>query len=195
MKGTRRHIMATGFLPLVIAGSLALAACERAAAPVSPEDAALEHALHAGNSQNTPADYHQQLAALRRATAPFHNFAKALAAGWDLQFTPCISNPAGPGAMGFHYVNPALLDGTLDVAEPEALIYEPDANGRLRLVAVEYLVPFDAHAIDQPPPMLYGRPFSPSPAFQVWGLHAWGWKHNPSGMHAPFNPNVSCENA
>jgi hypothetical protein len=97
--------------------------------------------------------------------------------------------------MGFHYVNAALLDGTLDVAEPEALIYEPDANGRLRLVAVEYLVPFDAHAIDQPPPMLFGRPFSPSPAFQVWGLHAWVWKHNPSGMHAPFNPNVSCENA
>jgi hypothetical protein len=195
MNGTGRHVMATGFLPLAIAASLALAACERAAAPVSPEDAAFEHALHDVNSQNTPADYHQQLAALRRATAPFHNFAKAQTAGWDLPFTPCISNPAGPGAMGFHYVNAALLDGTLDVAEPEALIYEPDANGRLRLVAVEYLVPFDVHAIDRPPPTLFGQPFSPSPAFQVWGLHAWVWKHNPSGMHAPFNPNVSCENA
>lgn len=173
---------------------LLTACCDDTPAVVSPEDAAFAHPSH--GVSDTPADYHKQLAELRRATAPFHNFASAQAVGWTLQFTPCISNPAGPGAMGFHYVNPALLDGTLDVAEPEALIYEPVPNGRLRLVAVEYLVPFSVHPSDQlPPPTLFGLPFSPSAPFQVWGLHAWVWKHNPSGMHAPFNPTVSCENA
>jgi hypothetical protein len=28
--------------------------------------------------------------------------------------------------------------------------------------------------------------------FDVWALHVWVWKHNPSGMFADWNPQVSC---
>jgi hypothetical protein len=173
---------------------LMLTACSDGTEPISPETAAAAHASHdAPALVNLPADYNQQLAGLRRATAPFHDFDKAVAAGWSFQFTPCIMNPAQTAGMGYHYVNQELADdGTLSVDEPEALLYEPDASGKLRLVAVEYVIPFSVHPSTAAPPELFGLPFSPSPAFQVWGLHAWVWKNNPDGMHAPFNPNVSC---
>ena len=175
---------------------LGLGACGDAPTAISPEEAALAHADHQVAADATlAADYHQQLASLRRATAPFHSFEKAQEAGWTLRFTPCIVSPAGAGGMGYHYVNEELMDATLDVATPEALLYEPDANGRLRLVAVEYLVPFDIHPHDAAPPELFGLPFARSMPFKVWGLHAWVWKHNPSGMHAPFNPVVDCDDA
>ena len=175
---------------LVVAGTLS-AGCSESAPPVSPRDIALEHAAHASVGGN-PSAYLKELAALRQATAPFHEFDAGVQAGWSNPFTPCISNPAGPGAMGFHYVNMSLVDGQLDVAAPEALIYEPTANGRMRLVAVEYIVPFSVVPATGTPPTLYGLSFAPSARFQVWGLHAWVWKHNPSGMHAPFNPDVTC---
>ena len=51
----------------------------------------------------------------------------------------CVSGP-DHGAMGIHYVNGALvMDGLIDAAHPEALIYEPVGNRR-RLVGVEYIV-------------------------------------------------------
>ena len=40
---------------------------------------------------------------------------------------PCASGIDG-GAMGIHYVNPAYLkDDAVDIARPEAVMYEPDA--------------------------------------------------------------------
>jgi hypothetical protein len=75
------------------------------------------------------------------------------------------------------------------------LLYEPDENGRLRLVGVEYIIPYSFHSRDAAPPVLFGQPFLQFDAFQVWGLHAWVWKHNPSGLFAPWNPLVSCANA
>ena len=95
--------------------------------------------------------------------------------------------------MGFHYINGALLDTTLDPTQPEALVYAPNANGRLRLVAVEYVVfqePWIAEHGDEMP-MLFGQEFMPVgfpnryeiPAF--FALHAWIWKNNPSGTFAP----------
>ena len=38
--------------------------------------------------------------------------------------------------MGIHFVNIGLVDGELDVNNPEALIYEP-RDGAMRLVGVE----------------------------------------------------------
>lgn len=176
---------------------LTAAGCGEIPEPISPENAALAHVGHEAVFRNgVPANYNQQLASLRRATARFHEFDTAWDAGWKIPFTPCIMNPTGTAGMGFHWVNEGLLKdgGELDVAQPEALLYEPDASGRLRLVAVEYLVPFDVVPPTGQPPELYGLPFSPSPAFGVWGLHAWVWRNNESGMHAPFNPDVSCDN-
>ena len=39
--------------------------------------------------------------------------------------------------MGVHFANFALFDGTVDVENPEVLVYEP-RNGRLHLVAAEF---------------------------------------------------------
>jgi len=135
----------------------------------------------------------KDLAALRRATAPFHNFEKAKAAGWSAQITACMTDPAGAGAMGFHYGNPAIIDGSVSVDKPELLLYEPEKNGRLRLVAVEYIIPYTAHSRSATPPVLFGQEFKQNDTFQLWGLHAWVWKHNPSGMFADWNPRVTCE--
>lgn len=129
------------------------------------------------------------VAAARAGTARYHRVEEALAAGY-VPASPCVS--AGPlGGMGFHYVNAALVDGTYDPAQPEALLYEPMENGKLRLVAVEYLF-----VGDEAPESGVEGVFTPN---QIPGtpwdfdMHAWIWTNNPSGMFRPFNPNVSCE--
>lgn len=135
----------------------------------------------------------QDLATLRRVTASFHDFDKAVAAGWSAQITLCMES--SEGGMGFHYGNTALIDGTARVDQPELLLYEPEGNGKLRLVAVEYIIPYTAHSRDAAPPMLFGQPFIQNDVFQLWGLHAWVWKNNPSGIFANWNPQVNCANA
>lgn len=136
----------------------------------------------------------QDIATLRRATAPFHQLGTAMAAGWSAQITGCLTDPAGAGGMGFHYGNPALIDGSVQVDQPELLLYEPEKNGQMRLVAVEYIVPVSAWTASAPP-RLFGRDFHVNAAFQVWALHVWAWKDNPSGMFADWNPLVTCDNA
>jgi len=139
------------------------------------------------------ASVNQQLAALRAATAQFHNFDKAVAAGWSAKITSCMEL-AGTGGMGFHYGNVGLIDGSVQVDQPELLLYEPEKNGRLRLVAVEYIIPYTFHSRDAAPPVLFGKPFKQNDTFQLWGLHAWVWDENPSGMFADWNPRVNCSN-
>jgi len=95
--------------------------------------------------------------------------------------------------MGYHYLNPANTE--LDPAKPQLLVYEPQKNGRLRLVAVEYLVPYAAMPADQAPPRLFEQDFDPTPHLGAWTLHVWVWHHNPSGMFAAYNPRVSCQYA
>lgn len=136
----------------------------------------------------------QDLATLRRVTAPFHEFGVARDAGWSTKITACLVDPGGAGGMGFHYGNATLINGTAHVDQPQLLLYEPDDNGGLSLVAVEYIIPYSFHSRDAAPPILFGQPFLQFDAFQVWGLHAWVWKDNPSGLFAPWNPRVSCSN-
>ncbi|MEP7227584.1 MAG: hypothetical protein ABI785_09510, partial [Gemmatimonadales bacterium] len=151
--------------------------------------------LPAAANQALGASVHQDLATLRRVTASFHQFARAAAAGWSAPITPCMTDPDGAGGMGFHYGNVGLIDGSVSVAEPELLLYEPERNGRLRLVAVEYIIPYGFHARDAAAPVLFGQEFTRNDVFQLWGLHAWVWKKNPSGMFANWNPKVTCEHA
>src|SRR5438045_1657904 len=147
-------------------------------------------------SQSSGADVNAELAALRRVTAAFHNFQSGSDAGWSAQITPCMTDPGGAGGMGFHYGNTALIDGTASVEKPQLLLYEPEKNGRLRLVAVEYIIPYTFHARNAAPPVLFGQQFQQvDGAFQLWGLHAWVWKDNPSGIFATWNPNVDCAHA
>jgi hypothetical protein len=137
----------------------------------------------------------RDLAALRRLTAPFHRFAAARAAGWSTQITPCMTDPNGAGGMGFHYGNTAFIDGTAQVLRPQLLLYEPQKNGRLELVAVEYIIPYTFHARSAEPPVLFGQKFKQVDAFQLWGLHAWVWEKNRSGVFADWNPAVTCDHA
>jgi hypothetical protein len=115
-------------------------------------------------------------------------------------FLGCVTGP-DEGAMGVHFVNLALVmdQGALDIAHPEALIYEPMRDG-YRLVGVEYIVPAaDWHAHDPLPPTLGGQSFqfvdSPNrfglPPF--YELHVWAWRDNPHGAFVDWNTHVSCE--
>lgn len=141
----------------------------------------------------------------RAATARFHRLAAANDAGYqilvrDLAGITCIANP-GVGVMGIHYVNgSALGDAVLDPAKPEALVYQPLSNGKLRLVAVEYIVFQGAWltAGNTSGPRLFGRPLKLIPMGNRYGLppfyeiHAWIWQHNPDGMFKDWNPSGSC---
>ena len=173
----------------LLAGIALLAGC--APEPTVTQSAAADRAPLAASQAGLGASVNRDLATLRRATAPFHEFDKAVAAGWSAQITGCMADPTA-GGMGFHYGNVALIDGSVQVDQPELLLYEPEQNGRLRLVAVEYIIPYTFHSRDAAPPVLFGQEFSQNDTFQLWGLHAWVWKENPSGMFASWNPRVGC---
>lgn len=135
----------------------------------------------------TPAAAGQaDLASVRNATASFHDLDKAQAAGYH-PLLACFDLP-GVGGMGQHYVNLSLLDGSVEPSQPEALVYEVESN-RLKLVAVEYIIP-QAAWTSASPPSLYGRAFTRIDSLGLWALHAWIWKPNPDGIFANYNPSV-----
>ncbi|HWJ21565.1 MAG TPA: hypothetical protein VNS52_04345 [Gemmatimonadaceae bacterium] len=177
----------------LLAGIALLAGC--APEPTVTTTTSIEGAAPqaAASQAGLGASVNRDLAALRAATAQFHNFDKAVAAGWSAKITSCMEL-AGTGGMGFHYGNVGLIDGSVQVDQPELLLYEPEKNGRLRLVAVEYIIPYTLHSRDAAPPVLFGQEFKQNDTFQLWGLHAWVWKENPSGMFADWNPRVNCSN-
>jgi hypothetical protein len=138
------------------------------------------------------------LEAVRQATEGFQDVNAAIAAGY-VQFQGCVSGPE-EGAMGVHYSNFALFDGRVDIQHPQVLVYEP-RNGRLHLVAAEYVVPAGAWDPTHDPfekPELMGHLYHFAPGPNRYGpdafyeLHVWAWKDNPRGTFADWNPNVSC---
>jgi hypothetical protein len=178
---------------MLLAGIALLVAC--GGDPTSATSLAeLQSRRTATGEASLGATVNRDLATLRRVTASFHDFANAKDAGWSTKITSCMTDPGGAGGMGFHYGNTNLIDGIARVDQPELLLYEPEKNGRLRLVAVEYIIPYTAHGREEAPPVLFGQQFKQNDVFQLWGLHAWVWKHNPSGMFADWNPNVNCDN-
>jgi hypothetical protein len=136
---------------------------------------------------------------VREATARFRDPAAAEAEDYHLLFG-CVSGPDF-GAMGLHYVNMSLVgDGALDPTRPEIVIYEPLANGRLRLVGADFLVlAADWHAKHAEAPQLDGQLLhlfeSPNrfglPAFYT--LHVWAWKANPTGTFVNWHSRISCD--
>jgi hypothetical protein len=141
--------------------------------------------------------------AVRAATARYNDLAVAESDGYalleDEAGIACIDNP-GTGAMGVHYANGALVEaGKIDALKPQVLVYEPTAEGCLRLVGVEYVVFQEAwDAAHDSPPALFGEEFMLTAAGNRYGLpafyslHAWAWKSNPSGTFAMWNPDVRC---
>lgn len=129
---------------------------------------------------------------VRTVNDRFKDVAVAVAEGYSP--IPCTSGPQG-GAMGIHYVNGAFLkDGVTDIARPEAVMYEPMADGKLALIAVEYIA-------FKGPAALEGHLFNFVSEPNRYGLdkfyemHVWAWKANPTGAFADMNPNVSCDAA
>lgn len=140
----------------------------------------------------------QLLSTIRDATDQYHDVAAALADGYVLG-SPCEAMP-GQG-IGIHYRKASLIDGVVDPAHPELLVYEPRDNGDLKLVAVAFVVRAAIwDATHSSPPMLGDQVFEDkripdwsSPPFPNYELHVWVWKHNSNGMYATTNPSVSCE--
>jgi len=132
-----------------------------------------------------------ELAEARQGTSRFHNVVHAQSAGYGstLDLLGCFENPA-EGGMGLHYLNGALLDGTVDAAAPEALVYEMREDGQLKLVGLEFLVPEGLVDPDNPPE-LFGHQFHPHGVLPFWILHVWIWRPNPSGMFSDYNPGVA----
>ena len=143
----------------------------------------------------------RDLARVRQATAKYHDVNVALADGF-IRTPDCVASP--DGGMGIHFINPArLMDPAENILEPEVLLYVESGNA-LKLLGVEYFYGIGAPDTPipnpaPPAPMLFGRPFD-GPMEQHepgqpphYDLHVWVWQANPSGIFAPFNPNVSCE--
>lgn len=159
----------------------------------------------------------QALNDLRRMTASFHDLDAALAAQYSLLVAPpltaqdgCISNPSA-GGMGYHYSRfNNLGDNSIDLLDPEFLVYAPtDApakggvQGR-RLGAVEYFIPYstvwpgpDDISFVRAPRLSDFSSFAGLPdlamsatPFGGWAIHIWLWENNPGGMMSNFNTSV-----
>jgi hypothetical protein len=141
---------------------------------------------------------------VRAATAQYHDIDTAKADGFaelkDAAGIACIDK-AGAGGMGIHYVLGSRVGDPAENAEqPELVIYQPQKNGQMKLVAVEYVVVAAdwAKAGHTDPPSLFGHTFNLVTSPNRYGLpdffelHAWAWDHNKSGDFADYNPNVVC---
>ena len=127
---------------------------------------------------------------VRAANERFKDVSAAVAEGYTP--LPCASGLQG-GAMGIHYVNGTYLkDNVVDLKKPEAVMYEPMPDGKLALVAVEYIALKGPAALEGHlfnivnEPNRYGLD-------QFYELHVWAWKPNPAGAYADNNPHVSCD--
>ena len=178
-------------LRLMLITSIAAAALLTPSSGTASQDSEHGHS----DGQGAPAKLVQ---IVRDATKQFVNVNAATAAGYQ-PFLGCVSGP-DHGAMGFHYVNGALVgDGVLDATRPEALIYEASGGG-LQLVGVEFVVLADTWlATHTSPPVLEGQSFQFVGSPNRYGLpahfelHVWAWRDNPNGAFVDWNNKVSCE--
>ncbi len=200
-----------------------LAACTPSEAREPEESAA---AAAGAPDATATASAEPSLEAVREATLRFRDVDVALAEGYvrdpmDICDTAeMMGRPAAEGVMGVHYFRPDLLgiseppnprvNGTgthTDFLRPGILIYEPQADGSLELVAVENLVFIEAWeaAGNRARPTFQGMSFNrmvDDPATELdeahmfephYDLHVWLYRDNPRGMFAQFNPNATCE--
>jgi hypothetical protein len=156
-----------------------------AAAAPPPSQTVADH--HGGDDRMTTGD---RVAAML-ASAAYQDVAVATDAGYasSIDSLGCFQSP-GRGGMGVHYINADLMDATVDLTKPEALVYELDASGQITgLVAHEYIVPIDKWTSSKPP-ALFGMDFHRHPTLPLWVLHTWLWKNNPAGVFEDWNPTV-----
>ena len=154
-------------------------------------------------------DQNKLVQIVRNATQQYQNVSNATG------FTPVLGCVSGSdhGAMGIHYVNTSLLNGEtllgngqLDPTKPQALIYEPQSNGELKLVGAEFIIFASALPAGAAPEveghlMLYidgpstSRPKATPNRYglpALFELHVWAWRDNPQGSFVDWNNHVSC---
>lgn len=200
-KQAKRNSLSPRAAALGMALSVALISVACADSPSSPDGfdpAAFEESTGVELTESqAPANVRERrarrrwLRRLRRATRQYRDFDRAIDAGYDVQATPCQQTDAG--GMGYHYANFGLIDGQLEPLRPEILLYEPQRNGRWRLVAVEYAIPYADWDDSLEPPEIHGVPFVRNDVFNLWVLHAWVFKKNPAGTFEGWNPRVTCD--
>lgn len=199
-----KKLLATSVAAIALAGAASLASMGFATAPTAEPD----------------------LNAVRAATERFRDVKVALAEGYIpdpmnlCDTAEMMGQPAELGVMGIHYFRPDLLgitgppnprvngSGThTDFLRPAVLIYEPQKDGSLELVAVENLVFIEAWeaAGNREPPSFMGVPFdkmADDPATEIdeahmfephYDRHVWLYRENPNGVFAQYNPNATCE--
>ena len=182
-------------------------------------------AFLAGQAAQPAAVPEPTLEQVRAATERFKDVKVALAEGYvrdpmdECVTAASIGYPAHEGTMGIHYVrmdllgikgppNPRVSGSSTytDFNKPAILIYEPQADGSLQLVAVENLVfvkPWEA-AGNKARPTFHGTPYNymaDVPETKIdeghlfephYDLHVWLYRDNPAGIFSQFNPAVSC---
>ncbi|EYD76161.1 Parvulin-like peptidyl-prolyl isomerase [Rubellimicrobium mesophilum DSM 19309] len=207
------------YLYHAVALALAAAASDALAQPELLEAVAARIDL-----SSTPAEGEPTFAEVRAATERFLDVQVALAEGYVrdpgnvCDTAEMMGRPAELGAMGVHYFRPDLLgvtappnprvDGTgthTDFRKPAVLIYEPQPDGSLVLVAVENLVFVEAWEVagHAEPPSFHGVAYDlmvDDPATTVdeahmfephYDRHVWLHRENPSGVFAQYNPLVT----
>ena len=192
------HISLRRSLAIGAAGLLCAATAFPAAAKTDSEHRGAHHHQSKGHGQHSN---EPSLRDVRRATARFHSIRAAEKAGYQLGYVEpflldgCIAHPTD-GAMGYHWFDhDAIADPRVDAHRPEALVYAPTSDGRLRLAAVEGVVPKSVReaAGNTDPPTLFDQELHIlNQALGWYILHAWVWKANPSGVFADWNPQVTC---
>jgi hypothetical protein len=169
----------------IFAGAAVFAGCADDV-PVAPTEPSFLSEIGAA----TPEEKDRAIVTMRKATKRYRDLSAAIKDGFVL-LHECEVRP-GEGAVGTVYVHfGRVLDGVIDPALPDALIYEPQRNGRLTLVGVEFAVLIPPGDDPQPPTFL-GVPFQREDEFGVFALHAWVWRRNPDGLFAEAHPKVSC---
>lgn len=188
--------------------------------------AAIGLATIAAPSTAAAHDVAAEIEKVRVATLKYNDIKVALAEG----FVPappgdCITAakeglPPAWGGMGIHYIHPAMLkikgaepkvhgDSThTDFMKPAILLYDPQADGSMKLVGVENLVFLHAwqQAGNQAPPTFAGRSYdtmadsSSTPHDEAHNFEPHMDQHiyfakgaNPRDQLNPFHPSVTCE--
>jgi hypothetical protein len=178
------------------------------------------------DASSSPMPGEPSLAEIRRATEKYRDIEVAIAEGYMrdpanmCETAEMMGQPKEMGAMGIHYFRPDLLgitappnprvDGAgthTDFLNPAILIYEPQADGSLELIAVENLVFAKSwkEAGNDAPPSFHGIAYDTmrnDPATAVdeahnfephHDRHVWLYRENPNGVFAQYNPRVTCE--
>ncbi|MFZ2101245.1 MAG: hypothetical protein WAU86_11840 [Oricola sp.] len=175
-------------------------------------------------AEATEQNFADQIAAIKKAAERFEDVNVALAEGYIPDPSGhCVSAeaeglPAEWGAMGIHYMRPDVLgitatqprvDGNglnTDFLKPSILLYEPQADGSMKLVGAENLVFEKAwkEAGHKEGPASMGRNWDRmaddpnTKGDEAHGFmphydqHVW-FVNNPAGQLMPFNPAITCE--